>query len=188
VNEKYYITKSTQYIHILEILCSFVTAINKLAVSLKDDTTMRISLRQIFVTLIVGLTLTSCRQNEVDGIIIGDTLYENQSITENRKLRQLIRQTLDKDEKALVELNDFWCGGGAGCYDLGFVVTQIIYRLGEKDFMTIVAKLDNNKTNELEDLIMAGLEYGDNDKDGKMDNKRLETEFPKLYKLLKSKQ
>jgi len=148
---------------------------------------MRISLRQIFITLIVGLTLTSCRQNEVDGIFIDHTLYESQSLEKNRKLRQLIRQTLNKDEKALAKLNDFWCGGGAGCYDLGFIVTQIIYKLGEKDFMTIVAKLDSNEINGLEGLIMAGLEYGDNDKDGKMDNKKIKTEFPELLKQIETK-
>lgn len=149
---------------------------------------MRISLRQIFVILIGGLTLTSCRQNEVDGIFIDHTLYENQNLEKNRELRQLIRQTLNKDEKALAKLNDFWCGGGAGCYDLGFIVTQIIYRVGENDFITMASKLDSKQVNGLEGLIMAGLEYGDNDKDGKMDNKRIETEFPELYKLLKSKQ
>ncbi len=148
---------------------------------------MNNSTRNILVIFILGLTLTSCRQNEVDGIFIDHTLYENQSITDNRELRQLIRQTLNKDEKSLAKLIDFWCGGGAGCYDLGFIVTQIIYRLGEKDFMTMVAKLDNNETNGLEGLIMAGLEYGDNDKDGKMDDKRIETEFPKLLKQIETK-
>lgn len=148
---------------------------------------MKNTIKNIFVTFILGLTLTSCRQNEVDGIFIDHTLYENQSVAENRKLRVLIRQTLNQDEKALAGLNDFWCGGGAGCYDLGFMVTQIIYRLGEKDFMTMVAKLDDNEINELEGLIMAGLEYGDNDKDGKMDNKRIEAEFPELLNLIKTK-
>jgi|LakMenE01Jun11ns_1017448.scaffolds.fasta_scaffold9696806_1 hypothetical protein len=68
---------------------------------------MRISARQIFTAIILGLTLTSCRQNEVDGIFIDHTLYENQSLEKNGELRQLIRQTLNKDEKALAKLNDF---------------------------------------------------------------------------------
>ena len=148
---------------------------------------MRKTTRNLFLTFILGLTLTSCGQNEVDGIFIDHTLYENQSISENRKLRQLIRLTLNKDEKALAGLNEFWCGGGVGCYNLGYIVTQIIYRLGEKDFMTMVAKLDSNKINGLEALIMAGLEYGDNDKDDNKDNKKIETEFPELLKLIKTK-
>jgi hypothetical protein len=56
---------------------------------------MRISARQIFTAIILGLTLTSCRQNEVDGIFIDHTLYENQSLEKNGELRQLIRQTLN---------------------------------------------------------------------------------------------
>jgi len=68
---------------------------------------MRISARQIFTAIILGLTLTSFRQNEVDGIFIDHTLYENQSLEKNGELRQLIRQTLNKDEKALAKLNDF---------------------------------------------------------------------------------
>jgi len=144
-------------------------------------------IRTISIAFIFGLTLTSCKQNEVDGIIIERTLYIHQSFSKNRELRKLISQTLNKDEKALAKLNNFWCGGGAGCYDLGYVVTQIIYRLGEPDFIIMADKLDRKDIPELEGLIMAGLEYGDNDKDGKMDNKRIETEFPELFKLLKSK-
>jgi hypothetical protein len=48
-------------------------------------------------------------------------------------------------------------------------------------------KLESKEVNRLEGMIMAGLEYGESDKDGKMDNKRIESEFPELYKLLKSK-
>lgn len=119
--------------------------------------------------------------------MIDHTLYENQSYSDNRELRNLIHETLNKDEKALAKLNKFWRGGAAGCYDLGFVVTQIIYRIGEKEFATMLEKLTREETNSIEGVIMAGLEYGDNDKDGKMDDKRIENEFPELYKLLKSK-
>ena len=145
-------------------------------------------MKQVIFILTIGLTLTSCKHNEVDGILIDHTLYVNQSIERNKELRQLIRQTLNKDEKALANLNNFWCGGGAGCYDLGFIVTQIIYRIGENDFIEMINKLESKQIYGLEGLIIAGLEYGDNDKDGKMDNKRIETEFPELYKLLNSKQ
>ena len=148
---------------------------------------MSYSTKNIFVTDILVLTLTSCRQNKVDGIFIDHTLYENQSVSDNRELRQLIRQTLSKDDKSLAKLIDFWCGGAAGCYDLGFIVTQIIYKLGEKEFLIMVAKLDSNNVNGLEGLIMVGLEYGDNDNDGKMDNKRIENEFPELFKLIETK-
>lgn len=75
----------------------------------------------------------------------------------------------------------------AGCYDLGFIVTQIIYKLGERDFMTMVNNLDNKEIRIFEGLIMTGLEYGNNDRDSKLDNKRFENEFLNLYKLLRPK-
>ncbi|MEO7607749.1 MAG: hypothetical protein ABIV51_03995 [Saprospiraceae bacterium] len=143
--------------------------------------------KTLFITLIVGLTFTSCKQNEVDGILIGSTLCENQSFSDNRQLRQLIHQTLGMDKKALAELSKFRCGGGAGCYDLGFIVTQIIYRIGAKEFATMLENLTSEETNLIEGLIMVGLEYGDNDKDGEMDDKRIENEFPELQKRLRSK-
>jgi hypothetical protein len=148
---------------------------------------MLILTKNILATLLVVMTLISCRQNQVDGIIIDHTLYESLSFSKKQELRQLILQTLKKNDKSLAKLNNYWCGGAAGCYDLGFIVTQIIYRLGEKDFMTMVDKLDSKETLGLEGLIAVGLEYGDNDKDSKMDNKRIENEFPELKKLLKSK-
>ncbi|MGI6291376.1 MAG: hypothetical protein ACOXZH_02970 [Bacteroidales bacterium] len=143
--------------------------------------------RQIIIAFIIGMTLISCKQNNVDGIIIEKTLYAHQDFKSNRQLRNLIKKTLEKDEKALVELKKFYCGDGAACYDLGFIITQIIYRLGEEDFIQMVNKLENEEIYGLQNLIVAGLEYGDNDKDGKMDKKRIENEFPELLNLFNKK-
>jgi len=137
--------------------------------------------------LLCTSTFTSCDHAEVDGVFIDHTLYENLTFKKQTELKTLIHETLEKDEKALTQLTMFWCGGGAGCYDLGFIITQIIYRLGEDDFIKMVAKLDSEKLLELVGLIAAGLEYGDNDKDGKMDDKKIKTEFPRLYKILSDK-
>lgn len=139
----------------------------------------------LFFAFLIGLLLSSCKQYKVDGIVIDHTLYENQSYSDNKELRQIIRETLKKDEKALAKLSDFWCGEGAGCYDLGFIVTQIIYRIGEKDFSLMVLKLSKKDVKAIEDLVITGLEYGDNNNDGKMDNKQIENEFPELNKCMK---
>ena len=144
-------------------------------------------IRNIFITLLVALTLVSCRRNKVDGIIISNDFFMHQSYSENRELRKLIIQTLGRDEKSLAKLNNFWCGGAAGCYDLGFIITQIIYRLGEQEFIQMVNRLDDKDIIGLRGLIWAGLEYGDNDGDGKMDDKRIEDEFPDLNTLLETK-
>ncbi|MCF7559461.1 hypothetical protein L3X39_02340 [Sabulilitoribacter multivorans] len=98
-------------------------------------------------------------------------------------MRKLIKKSLNKDVKAIISLKNFPNGGAASSYDLGFVITQIIYRLGEEEFISLVKKFPKNEQN-FEGLIDVGLEYGDNDYDGKMDDKRFIDEFPKLYNFI----
>tara|TARA_B110001469_G_C9361623_1_gene189347 strand:- start:53 stop:484 length:432 start_codon:yes stop_codon:yes gene_type:complete len=136
----------------------------------------------IFIFLI--LTIISCKKEKIDGIIIGDTLFVHQSVSENRKMVNLINHALKKDKNAIIEIINFPNGGAASSYDLGYVLTQIIYRIGENEFADILKKIPKSERNEIEGLIAVGLEYGDNDYDGKMDEKRMETEFPKLTEIL----
>jgi hypothetical protein len=75
-------------------------------------------------------------------------------------------------------LTEFWCGGGAGCYDLGFVTTQLVYRIGENDFMKMAEKLTEKQKNELRDLLSVGFEYGN------YTDKNIVTEFPNLNRFL----
>ena len=48
-------------------------------------------------------------------------------------------------------------------------------------------KLDKKELYGIEGYIKVGLEYGDNDYDGKVDNKNADMEFPMLMKLLTEK-
>ena len=134
--------------------------------------------------LFLAIILVSCKKEKVDGIIIGDTLFVHQSLTENRKMENLIYKALNKEKKAIIELKNFPNGGAASSYDLGYVLTQIIYRIGETDFGDVLREIPKSERNGFDGLIAVGLEYGDNDYDGKMDNKRMETEFPKLTEIL----
>lgn len=136
---------------------------------------------------ILFLSLVSCKQDNIEGVEIKKTFLEHQSLNENKKLVSLIQGTLKGDFKALRRLNHFPCGGGSGCYDKGFIITQIIYKIGEDNFIKMVGKLDKNELFGIENYIKAGLEYGDNNKDGKMDNFKPENEFPILMKKLSEK-
>jgi len=136
----------------------------------------------IFIFLIS--TIISCKKEKIDGIIIGDTLFVHQSVSENRKMVNLINHALKKDKNAIIEIINFPNGGAASSYDLGYVLTQIIYRIGESEFADILKKIPKSERNEIEGLIAVGLEYGDNDYDGKMNERRMETEFPKLTEIL----
>ena len=133
------------------------------------------------------LFLISCKKENIEGVEIGKTLLENQNFAENKKLDTIIRTTLKGDFNSLRRLNHFPCGDGAGCYDKGFIITQIIYKIGENNFNKMVDNLDRKELYGIEDYIKAGLEYGDNNKDGKMDNKIAKKEFPILMKKLSEK-
>ena len=133
------------------------------------------------------LFLISCKKENIEGVEIGKTLLENQNFAENKKLDTIIRTTLKGDFNSLRRLNHFPCGDGAGCYDKGFIITQIIYKIGENNFNKMVDNLNRKELYGIEDYIKAGLEYGDNNKDGKMDNKIAEKEFPILMKKLSEK-
>jgi hypothetical protein len=94
---------------------------------------------------------------------------------------------LNVSSKSLRRLNHFSCNEGAGCYDKGYIITQIIYKIGEKEFNKMVDKLDKKELYEMEDYIRVGLEYGDNNYDGEIDNKNPKTEFPLLMEKLQHK-
>ncbi|SNR14728.1 protein of unknown function [Tenacibaculum jejuense] len=99
-------------------------------------------------------------------------------------MENLISKALKKEQNAIIEITKFPDGGAAGYYDLGYILTQIIYRIGENDFYKILKEIPKSERNGFEELIAVGLEYGDNDYNGEMDNKRIETEFPKLFEIL----
>lgn len=129
----------------------------------------------------------SCKKDKIENIKIGITLLQNQTLEENKRLDTIIKMTLKGDYNSLRRLNHFPCGDGAGCYDKGFIITQIIYKLGEKDFNKMVDKLDRKELYGLEEYLKVGLEYGDNNNDGKIDNKIAEKEFPILINKLRKK-
>lgn len=139
------------------------------------------------ILILIFLILISCKKENIEGIEIGTTLLENQNLGENKKLDTIIRTTLKGNYNSLRRLNHFPCGDGAGCYDKGFIITQIIYKIGENNFNKMVDNLDRKELYGIEDYIKVGLEYGDNNKDGKMDNKIAEKEFPILMKKLSEK-
>ena len=144
--------------------------------------------KAFIILLIFGIGFCSCKQNESAEILIGTTLLSNQNKSKNKELKSLISDALKGNETALSKLNKFPCGGGAGCYDLGFVISQIIYKVGEEEIITMIGKLGKEEIRGFEGLISVGLEYGDNDNDGEMDNRKIQIEFPRLLNTLNQKE
>ena len=73
---------------------------------------------------------------------------------------------------------------GESAYDLGYVLTQIIYMIGEDEILKTINNLTNDEKAILISFINVGLEYGDNDYDNIQDNKRIEDEFPLIQQKL----
>lgn len=137
-------------------------------------------MKRILIALFIMFSLISCLKNNINGIIISDTLLSNQSFQENKNLNKIINQCLNKEFNGFKKLLEYNCGDGAGCYDLGYILTQIIFRIGEDDYIKVISKLSKKEQINLNSFIKVGLEYGDNNYDEKMDNLRINDTFPKI--------
>ncbi|MEG0984729.1 hypothetical protein, partial [Algoriella sp.] len=76
---------------------------------------------------------------------------------------------------------------GESAYDLGYVLTQIIYMIGEDEFLKTINNFTNDEKEILISFINVGLEYGDNDYDNIQDNRKIENEFPIIQQTLINK-
>lgn len=147
---------------------------------------LKIFLLSVLVVILQGCSLdTKNLLYKNKEVYIGEDLYNAQTYSENWQLKSLIHKSLQQDKKSFIELVDYNYGGGAGCYDLGSIIVQIIYRIGEENTIEMVKDLTPKQARYLHLLIGAGLEYGDNDYDEKPDNKLIENEFPVLEKTLR---
>jgi hypothetical protein len=99
-------------------------------------------------------------QDSVRGIKFNGTLYANQTAWENFQYRRLISNVVDDDPGALAKLVDAPCGGGAGCYDHGAALVQILMKIGDKKFSEASRTLDNTAKAHLGFLMATGFEYG----------------------------
>jgi hypothetical protein len=143
---------------------------------------------KIFLCAVAVFPFSSCSDTViVDGVKVDHTLYENLTIAEQTALKDIIHATLKLDNNALTQLVGYECGGAAGCYDLGFVVTQIIYKVGETNFSRMLDGQTDKSVRELNDLIGVGLEYGDNNQDGRRDNTTIDHVFPTLSRQIRTR-
>lgn len=133
--------------------------------------------------LTVATICGSCEQREVEGITISGTLTVQQDYTTNRRMCQLISQSLHHDSQALAELVAFDCGGAALCYDLGDVITQILCRVGEPEFMRMTAHFSAQQQRDMRSFLEVGLEYGSHSVRKRLGNSVRE-QFPLLDRQL----
>jgi hypothetical protein len=128
--------------------------------------------------------LTSCTINtSVDSVQIGNTLQEQQDFSTNKRFAKLVHQSLNRNAEAFAELLRFPCGGAAGCYDLGSVITQIVYKVGEQNFSEMIKNFSKEQKRDILNYLEVGLEYGYN-LEKSAPNKTVDQQFPFLNKSL----
>lgn len=134
---------------------------------------------KIFLLILLVLFLVGCNRDNAGGIKIEHTLYSSMDYFENKKLCNLIESTLNKDKESLTRLVNFDCEGGTESYELGFIIVQIISKLGEDEFMKMSQNLTSLDKHRLVESINVGLMYGH------PEDLNFEDEFPLLYEQLK---
>lgn len=132
-----------------------------------------------FISISFILCLISCNQENASGIYLGTTLTVHQSFKENRVFIRIVENSLQGDVNSIEKLPDIWCGGASGCYDLGYVITQIIDELTEGVFIEKMMQMDYSQATKFNVFIRVGLEYGNYPTDMKYEDK-----YPHLYKYL----
>lgn len=81
-------------------------------------------------------------------------------ITKHIKYKFLINRSLAENSDKLEALTEFGCGGGAGCYDHGWVLLQILIKVGDLKFSKMVVGFSNKNKSLLLGLLFVGGEYG----------------------------
>ena len=137
------------------------------------------------ITWISILVFTiSCTVKEYKKVVIPYSI-NNRSDLISYKLKGIIDSAFRLESDAFIDFIELSnTVDGESAYDLGYVLTQIIYMIGEDEFLKTINNFTNDEKEILISFINVGLEYGDNDYDNIQDNKRIEDEFPLIQQSL----
>ena len=140
------------------------------------------------ITLISILVFTiSCTVKEYKKVVIPYSI-NNRSDLMSYKLKGIIDSAFRLESDAFIDFIELSnTVDGESAYDLGYVLTQIIYMIGEDEFLKTINNFTNDEKETLISFINVGLEYGDNDYDNIQDNRKIENEFPIIQQTLINK-
>ncbi|MEG1199869.1 MAG: hypothetical protein RSD53_10785 [Algoriella sp.] len=140
------------------------------------------------ITLISILVFTiSCTVKEYKKVVIPYSI-NNRSDLMSYKLKGIIDSAFRLESDAFIDFIELSnTVDGESAYDLGYVLTQIIYMIGEDEFLKTINNFTNDEKEILISFINVGLEYGDNDYDNIQDNRKIENEFPIIQQTLINK-
>ena len=142
-------------------------------------------LMAVWMSLALGAaSVSGCSTFQPQARVVNGIHIPATPFTDDAHLTQLINQALTAEPQAWAQLIRYDCGGGSFCYDLGYILSQLVYRVGEEKMLVVVQHLNQLEKFLWADLLRAGLEYGDQNNDSVQDNRRIETEFPALQRAL----
>ncbi len=144
---------------------------------------------KIFTVIIVSVSLfyafLFCKKSEESGIKIGYVFTVEQNYLSNYIFRSDIRKAINQNENGLINLLEVSTDGESS-YEMGFIMSQIVYKIGEENFINMIKKLNSRQKSDIYSYIEVGLLYGDQNNDGEFDDKRIEKEFPLIFEYFKS--
>lgn len=134
------------------------------------------------VCVLVLSLLISCKNDNVEGIQIGNLLVENQSFSKNKQMINLIEMTLLEDEdsfEALLFIPNV--DDGESAYIHGYTIHQIINKLGEEKIINMLNHFEIKNLKTLNTYIRSGFDYTSDYNDN------FEDKFPNLFKYINEK-
>ncbi len=138
----------------------------------------------IIFTLAIFISLDLENEVEIDEIKIPRELYMMMNPAEKVQYKTLFKNSLDGNIADLKDLTRFNCGGAARCYTHGEMLVKIVDRIGESKALKILPSMNSQEKSYFKFLLMAGLEYGEFDKNNK--SQLIEMRFPQLNKALEN--
>lgn len=119
------------------------------------------------IAFVLGLLLLAITTHiyyvfrSIEGVNVSNVAGSMQISVEGYKYHRHLRLLLvEQDPDALRYLINADCGGGAGCYEHGMTLVQVLIKLGDSSFSGILPKLRKEESERLLNLLSAGHEYG----------------------------
>lgn len=109
--------------------------------------------------MLVSVAILLWPKSNVAGVRLPQSGYLS-SVFDRFRYASLVEGVLSGDARDLGALVDFWCGGGAGCYDHGAVIVDIMYAIGDQRFYDMAHQLNSETVLSMAGYIAAGFEYG----------------------------
>ncbi|UUC44825.1 hypothetical protein [Flavobacterium cerinum] len=96
---------------------------------------------------------------------------------------ELLEQSLQKNKRAVIQLSLLNFDGAIG-YDHGTLLVELIRKIGENEYLSLIRNLNDTEKKTIESYLQAGLEYH---YDSSLKEKSIKSVFPELNAFLQNR-